>query len=356
MYESNPDPIGSPTFRPQHMKRLEDLRIIAERADDALRYTMDGSSTFDGYPEGSDLVPVGFWARLTGPALDDTTALYSWAEIQDDGTDGNTWTSTNTPNSGVANASEINNNTKIVVPGPPTSLSAAAVTGGSLPVADYFYVVTATWEDVDSNVFDSQVSNEATVTITLGANSALLAWSPPADADGFTLTGYKVWRGTEEDGENVLVTSTDASTVGYTDNGIGGSSSSPVFGGTVGPVVWLSPQSSEGFFKFSAPKPTTKETTLKLLISPPTIPTGAVGVSYHQVITATVVAGPLVIGTSEVDGGIGGTGGVLVDKDGLLTEPSGFGASEDGNLYTKSNSKPDPSDLSNGQGQFWFSD
>lgn len=248
----NPDPIGLPTFRPQFPPRLEDMRIIAEQSRQAMDSAAWGTGADLGGGAGGlqipgELLPDGFWARLTTPANVD--GLYSFVEVEDDGT-GYGWTTSDAPMLGDDLACELNNNTRIPVPGPPTSLSASG--GGSSSLL--YYVVTAIWTDYLGNTWDSDISDEVTVD---GGASVSLSWSEPSPiiapsttAAQYVVTGYKVWRGTSPDGEDVLVTTiSGASTTTYTDTG-GGTAGSPVLGGTAGPVVWMSPRSSWDYFRF----------------------------------------------------------------------------------------------------------
>lgn len=262
----NPDSPGQPTFRPQFPIRSADMREMWEqsrRAGRAAAWGNDGDNNAAGFQVPFDLAPVGFWARLTAPALSTSQALYNWAEVIDDGT-GSGWTPPNALNSGTHTAFEVNNNAAIAVPGPPTSLTASLVAGGTLTVGTkYYWVVTANWTNTATGAsLQSDLSNEVNLTPTTGNQTASLSWTAPAAATGFTLSGYSVWRGTSAGGENVLVTSgIAAGTTTYSDTGSTGSSQLPVFGGTAGPVVWLSPLATAGFWKFVYPPASTGGTT-----------------------------------------------------------------------------------------------
>jgi len=68
----NPDPIGKPTFRPQHPVRLEDMRIIAAQAEQVSRAASSDdcdNGAGMGLQIGEDLAPDGFGAgRPRSPA------------------------------------------------------------------------------------------------------------------------------------------------------------------------------------------------------------------------------------------------------------------------------------------------
>lgn len=210
-----------------------------------------------GLQIADDLLPDGFWARLTTPIENDNNPWYSFIEVQDDGT-GQGWT---TPGGAVEvpyAALEINGNTNIPVPGPPTNLYATLESGGSLSVGSgYYYVVTATWKDaLNGDSYQSGLSAEVSATAESGQGSVTLTWNAPTavDGNGYVLTGYSVWRGTSAGGENVLVASVGANTLTYTDTGGAGTSQSPTVGGEAGPIVWMSPLAVQGYYKFSYPK------------------------------------------------------------------------------------------------------
>lgn len=109
----NPDPLGLPSFRPQHPLRPEDLRIIAENARQALRTAATGDYNDMGGDVGAqfgpELLPVGFWARITAGPLNSIIPLYSFSEVIDETLTsqvGYTWTTPNGPMIGSFNAME----------------------------------------------------------------------------------------------------------------------------------------------------------------------------------------------------------------------------------------------------------
>jgi RHS repeat-associated protein len=105
------------------------------------------------------------------------------------------------------------------VAGAPSGLTATLAAGGALTVSQpYFYKVTATNAQGEFGP-----SNEATATPTVGNQTINLSWAAVSGA-----TGYNVYRGTSSGGENVLIGQPVGTS--FSDNGIAGSSRSPVFG------------------------------------------------------------------------------------------------------------------------------
>lgn len=250
----NSDPVGSPSF--QFPPRRTDLKTIADQAMQAIKGQSTGELTDIGAGLGSqvgaELVPDGFWARLTG-SIGGGVALYSFYENQDDGSGGG-WT----PSNGAAqsnnspsrqyNAYEINNNAWIPVPGAPYGLV------GNPPGESFYYVVAAIWIDNKTGVsLQSDVSNE------IGTSGfGVLAWSaPPAPIVGYTLSQFAIWRtSTANPGqENTLIALLPADILTYTDTGTGTPDNYPILGGTAGPLVWMSPRSVDGFYKFQHEPP-----------------------------------------------------------------------------------------------------
>ena len=104
-----------------------------------------------------------------------------------------------------------------VIPASPSNLVAtASSTGGSLPAATYYYVVTAVNADTET-----PPSAEVAVT-TKGTHSKVtLSWiGPPA-------TGYNIYRGTSSGAENVLVQSVSGTTFSIIDSGGGTTNTLP---------------------------------------------------------------------------------------------------------------------------------
>ena len=282
MPQINPDPPGSPSFRPQIPVRLSDLRQIAEQS----RQMMRSASTGDlddvgagmGYQHGAELVPVGFFARLTAYPVSSSQPWYSFVEVQDDDT-GKNWT---TPNGAVivpyaAMEASTPTNLNIDVPGAPT----LSISGGGSPTSTtIYYVVTATWQDAYGDTYQGPLSNEASAT---AGGAIVLTWTQPgyslrqlpsswpgATVPEWTITGYQIWAGTVSGQQTRLVASVSNATFTYTDNGNGaGTVQSPVLGGTAGPVVWMSPRSAWSYYKFFFPPKALLSAWLRVTTSTP---------------------------------------------------------------------------------------
>jgi hypothetical protein len=94
----------------------------------------------------------------------------------------------------------------------PTGLSATpSGTGGTLPAATYWYVVTA----IAADGFETVVSNEVTATVAGATSKVTLNWTAYAGA-----TGYRVYRGVAAGVETQLA-SVAAGTLTYVDSAIG---------------------------------------------------------------------------------------------------------------------------------------
>ncbi len=255
MSRINPDPIGQPSFRPQHPPRLEDLKRIARQAGAMTHSQATGgfndAGSGSGLQLGEELMPEGFWARLTAIPPSDSVPFYSFTEVQDDGT-GAGWTPPNGALVGVENASEINGNLDVPVPGAPIGLSASLDAGGALSSNFYSYVVTARWLDNATGLeLQSDLSNEVAIDPAGGDNTVVLNWTAPNSVSGFTLLGYDVWRGTVAGGENVLLASLGTTTTFTDDGSAAGTDQEPIQGGTAGPIVWMYTRSAWNFYKFA---------------------------------------------------------------------------------------------------------
>lgn len=86
-------------------------------------------------------------------------------------------------------------------------------TGGTFAAATYYWKITAT-----NFAGETTGSSEVSAVLTGSTSSSALAWSAVTGANG-----YKVYRGTASNTENVLVTTiTNGATVAYTDTGSAG--------------------------------------------------------------------------------------------------------------------------------------
>lgn len=249
MSKVNPDPHDQPTFRPQNPIRISNLRRMWNDVNAAKGASLIGSSMDIGAGSGNqsviDSTPVGFWARLTTPPQSNTD-LYSFIEVQDDGT-GDNWDVPSGPMNSVYSAKPLSGNQNIPVPGPPINLS------GTPAGTSFYYVVTATWlNNYTGESVQSAQSNEISTS-----GGATLNWTAPAPCTGFTLTGYSIWRGIYQPGsEDTLAGTTNATTTSFSDSREGTPNSFYIPGGNAGPVVWMSPRAAyDDFYKFIDPAP-----------------------------------------------------------------------------------------------------
>ena len=278
----NPDPPGSPSFRPQIPVRLSDLRQIAEQSRQMMHSANTGSvgdmGAGMGWQEGAELVPEGFFARLTSIPVSVSQPWFSFIEVQDDGT-GEGWT---TPNGAAvvpyaAFEGSTPENLNINVPGAAT-LSVTG--GGSPPSTTIYYVVTATWQNALGQQYQGPLSNEISVNAGAPIN---LAWTKPvyslnqtpsiwayATVPEWQIVGYQVWAGTVSGQQTRLVASVDNLTTSYTDNGNGaGTVQSPILGGNAGPVVWMSPRSAWNYYRFFFPPKALLQAWIKVTSTAP---------------------------------------------------------------------------------------
>ncbi len=124
---------------------------------------------------------------------------------------GGTTSSNPVPIAQPAAAVAIQFNVEAVAGAAPASPSAtAAQTGGTQPIATYFYEFSA----ISSAGLESAASTEVHSTITSSTGSTTLSWST---VTGSTL--YRVYRGTSSAAENVYFTTTTGS---FTDDGAQG--------------------------------------------------------------------------------------------------------------------------------------
>lgn len=245
MPKFNPENPDDPQFRPQFPLSQEAMRRIASHSQQVMRSAGTGEENDlgagMGHQSGAELMPESFWARLTTPAQDAHTPLYSFCEVQDDGT-GKGWTPPNSPIQGLYQAHEVNNDATLSIPGPPKNLQGTPA-GTSL-----YYVVTAVWTK-DGTDYQSGLSNEVGTT----GGGGTLTWSAPDPAVGFALTGFKIWRSFpgQPGVECFLVATVSGSTLTYTDTG-GGSFLMPIAGGTAGPIVRMYTKSIRAMYKFDS--------------------------------------------------------------------------------------------------------
>lgn len=101
-----------------------------------------------------------------------------------------------------------NSPVNVVAPGAAPGLT-GSTTGGALAAATYFYKVSA----INANG-ESAASTEASVTTTGSTGSVALTWLAVANA-----TGYKIYRGTVTNTENVYYLVSGGSTLAFTDIG-----------------------------------------------------------------------------------------------------------------------------------------
>lgn len=92
-------------------------------------------------------------------------------------------------------------NSGIYLPAPNQNAIVGSTTGGTLAAATYFYKVTALVNRIDGTTGETTGSNEQQVTNTGATSSNTLSWGAVAGA-----TGYKVYRGTVTNTENVFYT------------------------------------------------------------------------------------------------------------------------------------------------------
>jgi hypothetical protein len=108
----------------------------------------------------------------------------------------------------------------------PSGASATAVSGGSLAVNTFYYVVTAfNWSG------ETTASAEVSAT-TSGSNLSIhVSWSAVAGISGATgiaalVSGYNIYRGTAPGAENLLVATVAPTATTYADTGAAGTSAS----------------------------------------------------------------------------------------------------------------------------------
>jgi hypothetical protein len=115
---------------------------------------------------------------------------------------------------------------------PVQAAASTATTGGALAAATYFYKITATFKTLET-----VWSNERSITTTGSTSTVTLNWAVVTGA-----TGYKVYRGTATNTENVLVaTVSGGSTVSYTDLGGATTAATPPGLTNAGTAVFGSP-------------------------------------------------------------------------------------------------------------------
>jgi hypothetical protein len=107
------------------------------------------------------------------------------------------------------------------IPAPTQSAATTQATGtGTLPAGNYFYTVSALYGNSES-----LASNEETVTTTGTTSSNVISWTAAAPFAGQSPTGYKIYRGTVTNAENVYFTTGNVTT--FTDTGGASSPGSP---------------------------------------------------------------------------------------------------------------------------------
>jgi hypothetical protein len=190
MPPQNPDEYGQPSFRRQYPLRPEDMREMWDEAHRSSRSAAWGAE-FDnrlaGFAVPGDLLPVGFWARITSTALGSSQALYSFAEVQDDGT-GSGWTEPAQPFTGDFTALEINNN--VGIPGDPATgpivwMSTRALSG----IPAYFKFAYAAASDTAFLAITSATPS----TVSLQGGGSVTAYPATLLTGGSFAAGSACW-------------------------------------------------------------------------------------------------------------------------------------------------------------------
>lgn len=102
--------------------------------------------------------------------------------------------------------------------------AAGSGTGGTFAAATYYWKVTAF-----NFSGETTASSEVSAVLTGTTSSCVISWSALTGVHdqtgiGALFAGYKIYRGTTSNGENVLVGTVAASATSYTDTGAGGTS------------------------------------------------------------------------------------------------------------------------------------
>jgi hypothetical protein len=105
----------------------------------------------------------------------------------------------------------------VTISAPTLSSPTGSTTGGTLAANTYYYVVTAVTPGGET-----VASGEQSVTTTGSTSSVSLSWSSVTGA-----SGYKVYRGTASNAENVYYTVSGGATTTYDDTGATPTSGSP---------------------------------------------------------------------------------------------------------------------------------
>ena len=259
----NPDPIGQPLFRPQHPLRPEDLRIIARQSQQMARSQATGALNDTGGETGlqigQELMPEGFFAGLIAPPISPSQPFYSFIEVEDSG-DGINWISPNDTLPSYGTAYEGTGYVNINVPTAPQNLQADSTAG-----TDFWYTVTAVWENARGFRFQGPWSNEVGIT----GNGATLTWEAPApysldtppsiwprsSPKRWAVYGYQIWGGIGPlpSQQNYLLGHVNQDTFTFTHDGSLPIQRAPIPGGDAGPVVWMQTRSVWGYFKFFYP-------------------------------------------------------------------------------------------------------
>lgn len=77
----------------------------------------------------------------------------------------------------------------------PTGLSVTVKSGGSLAAGTYYYAVSAVADDAGSTEGETLACTPVAITTT-ATGSVLMQWNEVVPAAGYTLTGYRIYRGT----------------------------------------------------------------------------------------------------------------------------------------------------------------